>query len=402
MFCYNPVVIATAPEPTAPTPLELLAQAVAALRGECVEGLPATALGDRIVALTVAVDALRGDRARCVAGFERLRGHRDQGAASMVAWATARCRMSPGAAAEMVGTARRLEELPLTSAALRDGELGYQHASLMARTAADVGDDAVREAEADLLIHARRFDVREFAYLTRRFRECVDAGGALRDANRDHERNRVHLSQTLDGRYRLDGDLDAEAGATLTTAIGRYMRPLPGDGRSAGQRRAAALVELCHRDLTHNERPQVAGQRPHLSVTVPLATLRGEPGWPGGDLRWAGPVVADTARRLACDAVRTDVTVGAQGEVLAVSPPSPTVSPWLRQWLQERDRGCRFPDCDRPPEWTEAHHIVPREEHGPSTLPNLVLLCRVHHRLVHEGGWRVRRGPDGELGVEPP
>jgi hypothetical protein len=73
------------------------------------------------------------------------------------------------------------------------------------------------------------------------------------------------------------------------------MRPVPGDRRSASQRRAAALVELCHRDLTHEERPQVAGQRPHLSV--PIATLHGESGWPGGELRWGGPVVADTARR---------------------------------------------------------------------------------------------------------
>jgi hypothetical protein len=396
------VVIRTSPAPAAPTPVELLDQAVAAVRAEPIDGLHDTALGERIVALARAIDALQGDRARCVAGFERQRGHRTEGATSMVAWAIARCRMSPGAAAEMVCTARQLEELPETARALREGEIGYPHASVIARTAGDIGAGVVREAEADLLTRARGFDVREFACLMRRFRECVDPDGALRDANRDHERTRVHLSQTLGGRFRLDGDLDAEAGATLSTALNRYMRPVPGDRRSASQRRAAALVELCHRDLTHEERPQLAGQRPHLSVTVPVATLSGEPGWPGGELRWGGPVVADTARRLACDAVRTDVTVGPEGELLSVSRPAPTVPPWLRRQLAARDRGCRFPGCDRPPEWTEAHHIVPRAAHGPNDLPNLVMVCRLHHRLVHEGGWRIRRGEEGDVEAEPP
>jgi hypothetical protein len=78
------------------------------------------------------------------------------------------------------------------------------------------------------------------------------------------------------------------------------------------------------------------------------------------------------------------------------------VPPWLRRQLAARDRGCRFPGCDRPPEWTEAHHIVPRSARGPNDLPNLAMVCRLHHRLVHEGRWRMRRGPDGELEVEPP
>ncbi|MDB5067150.1 MAG: endonuclease, partial [Chloroflexi bacterium] len=168
------------------------------------DDLHPTTLGEGVVVLSRVSDVLKGERARWLTAFERRRGHLDDGATSMVAWATARCRMSPGAAAEMVCTARQLEDLPATARALREGEIGYPHASVIARTAGDVGAGVVREAEADLLTRARSFDVREFACLMRRFRECVDPDGALRDANRDHERTRVHLSQTLGGRFRLD------------------------------------------------------------------------------------------------------------------------------------------------------------------------------------------------------
>jgi hypothetical protein len=96
------------------------------------------------------------------------------------------------------------------------------------------------------------------------------------------------------------------------------------------------------------------------------------------------------------------VTVGADGAPLAVSRAVPTVPPWLRRQLVARDRGCRFPGCDRPPEWTDAHHLVPRAAQGPTTLTNLLMLCRVHHRLAHEGGWRIRWGDDGGVEAEPP
>jgi len=70
--------------------------------------------------------------------------------------------------------------------------------------------------------------------------------------------------------------------------------------------------------------------------------------------------------------------------------------------LVVRDGGCRFPGCDRPPWWTDAHHLLHWADGGPTDLANLVLLCRGHHRLLREGGWALAGDPAGELVAGPP
>jgi hypothetical protein len=72
-------------------------------------------------------------------------------------------------------------------------------------------------------------------------------------------------------------------------------------------------------------------------------------------------------------------------------------SPAQRRALARRDRHCRFPGCERPVRWTDAHHIVHWTRGGPTDLDNLVLLCRRHHRMCHEGGWELRRDADGSI-----
>jgi len=392
-------VAAALPPPQTPARVALLA--VQAAAEEQLETLCASALDEDIDVLLKVADAAQADAARRLRRREQL-GAPSDGATSMVAWLSARCRMAPGRAADLVCLGRQLAELPETSRAVRDGEIGFQHASVMAHTASQVGAEAMREAEEDLVAEARRFDVRRFSHLARHFRDCVDAGGALADANRDHERARVHLSQTFGGCWRLDGWLDPEGGALLTTALNPLMKPVPGDRRSGGQRRNDALLELCRRLLDGGGLPLAGGQRPHLVVSVPVEPLRGEPGAPGGDLRWSGPVVGELVRRLFCDAVCTEVTVGPAGEPLAVGDPVRTIPPRLRYRLNARDGRCRFTDCTRPPEWCEAHHIRPRERRGPTLLENLVLLCHFHHTCCHEGGWTIRRVSETGIEFVPP
>ena len=79
-----------------------------------------------------------------------------------------------------------------------------------------------------------------------------------------------------------------------------------------------------------------------------------------------------------------------------------TIPPSLRRALVARDRGCRFPGCDRPAEWTDGHHLRHWAHGGETTLQNLALLCRRHHRRVHEQGWRLEWGAKGELLAAPP
>jgi hypothetical protein len=98
-------------------------------------------------------------------------------------------------------------------------------------------------------------------------------------------------------------------------------------------------------------------------------------------------VSAETSRRLSCDAGRVTLRHNADGSILDVGRRTRTVPPAIRRALDARDRGCRFPGCGL--RFTDAHHVTHWAEGGETRLDNLVLLCRHHHRLVHEGRWTV-------------
>jgi hypothetical protein len=176
------------------------------------------------------------------------------------------------------------------------------------------------------------------------------------------------------------------------------------DGRSPEQRRADALGEVCRQWLDHGERPEVAGERPHVTVLVDAEALREGTGT--SELDQAGPVDPEMVRRMACDAGISRVVMAGRSEPLDVGRRTPVVPPAMRRAVAIRDRGCRFPGCDRPQGWCDAHHVVHWADGGPTALQNLVLLCRRHHRMVHarrgfslrlEDGRPVFRGPFGDV-----
>ena len=104
-------------------------------------------------------------------------------------------------------------------------------------------------------------------------------------------------------------------------------------------------------------------------------------------------VSAETSRRLACDAGKVVMRHDAEGNVLDVGRKTRTISPALRRALASRDRHCQFPGCEATR--CEAHHITHWANGGATKLENLVLLCRRHHRLVHEEGFGLTLDADG-------
>jgi len=143
--------------------------------------------------------------------------------------------------------------------------------------------------------------------------------------------------------------------------------------------------------------PQVGGQRPHLMITASRQTLTGGSGHPAGELAWADTIPTETVRRLSCDAGLSQQT--AHG----ATPETRTIPAATRRALVERDRHCAFPGCDRRPDWTDAHHLVHWADGGKTNMNNLALLCRPHHhRMVHEGRWRLQRDQDGGFVAIPP
>ena len=111
-------------------------------------------------------------------------------------------------------------------------------------------------------------------------------------------------------------------------------------------------------------------------------------------------VSAETSQRLGCDASRVVMKHDADGRIFEVGAKTRTIPPALRRALLHRDRSCRFPGCHG--RFCQAHHIRHWAQGGPTTLSNLVLLCRRHHRAVHEEGYQVDRQPDGELRFRRP
>jgi len=207
--------------------------------------------------------------------------------------------------------------------------------------------------------------------LTQVTRLRLDPDGVLADDNRAHERRWFECEQTYGGVFVLRGELDAEGGALVKTAIDALSHGMSrGETRSASQRRADALVDLAATQLRCGDHRDVHGQRPHLTVTVSADTLRSCADAPPAELSGVGPIHPETARRIACDAVRTVVTVAppADGAAwtairpqvmpLSVGRATRIIPPHIRTALRLRDQGCRFPGCDRPPAWTDGHHLV--------------------------------------------
>ena len=212
------------------------------------------------------------------------------------------------------------------------------------------------------------------------------------------------MRRTPWGTSSLDGELDAEGAATLDTALDAVMQPPRGPAllRSPAQRRAEALVELARRVLDGGELPCNGGERPHVSVTVPLVALESRTRASGAVLEWAGPIGGEAARRLACDAAVSRIITDGRSEPLDVGRSTRTIPVALRRAIVARDRHCIFPGCDRPPPWADVHHFVHWADGGETSLENCGLCCRPHHWLFHEGGWSIRRRTDGQVEVLRP
>jgi hypothetical protein len=439
---------------TSPDGLDALAAAIDELANEDLDRLTDATLVDQGQGLRRLADCLEGQWLRRLAAIDaRSAAGADQGtpAPSTAGWLRNRLRMGAGAAHTAVRTARALFRgpLPATGAALVAGELSATHAAVLAAGTQDLPAQVTAEAEPVLLDAARRLDPARLRRVVAHLCVVADPDRERDQAERRHEQRWLRVDATFEGMVALDGLLEPEAGQALMAALEPLARPTTAeDTRSGGQRQADALTELARRALEGGRLPKTGGVRPQLLVTVDLDSLLDRPGALGGDTGGPGPLDPEGCRRLACDAAVTRVLVsrqpgdhhhhhrdpgrdpqpviqgrraqeglatrlrttmallppilgGAPSQPLDVGRASRVVTPAQLRALVVRDGGCVFPDCDRPPSWCEAHHLVHWLDGGPTDLDNLALVCRAHHRAVHEGGWQLSRDPDGDLTATP-
>jgi hypothetical protein len=429
-----------------PDRLAILAADLDALASEDLTRLPATVRAQRLMAWRRLLDCQEGHWLRELAAIDALgAAGTDQGgpAPSTASWLRNRLRMSASAATSAVRTARALFRGPLTQTgqALCAGDISVAHAAALAHGTSDLPDHLAAEAEPVLLEAARRLDPPRLRRVLGHLRYVADPEGATSQAERHHQRRGLWLASTLEGMVALQGLLEPEAGAILLAALDPLARPHSADDdRSGDQRRADALTELARRTLEGGQLPKVGGVRPQLTVVVDPDSLQGRPGAVGGALGWVDPLHPEACRRLACDSALTRVVVsrhredhdhhpggddhgaqhglaarlqtamdrlppilgGAPSQPLDVGRSSRVITPAQRNALAVRDGGCVFPDCARPLAWCDGHHLIHWLDGGPTDLANLALLCRHHHRAIHEGGWRLTRGPDGRFTATPP
>jgi 5-methylcytosine-specific restriction endonuclease McrA len=166
------------------------------------------------------------------------------------------------------------------------------------------------------------------------------------------------------------------------------------------QKQADALALVAETALHHGIDPGAPGERYQVVVHVDAPVLV-DADAPGQSVLDDGAhVSAETSQRLACDASRVVMRHGPDGRIVEVGARTRTIPPALRRALHHRDRGCRFPGCGL--RFGQGHHIRHWAHGGPTTLSNLAMLCRRHHRAVHEDGYQVERQPDGELRFRRP
>src|SRR2546430_7589563 len=347
--------------------------------------LPADAeIAYRLLELRQFIDSLELEYSRLAADFEKSKHWEHQGSNSAIDWMRFHCHMTSNAAADRVAVGERAAEMPESVQAMRAGDIGFAHLTVMARTA-----NAVGEAfdEGRLLQLARDNSPGKFHYKCLHYRHAVDAKAYADGQERLAEERSLRLSTAEDGCLLIGGLLDPVGGAAVRTAL----EPLAQlsrahDDRDREQRYADALVELAS-----------GGKPASIQVTATIGTLKGLARAAAAEMEFSLPISSTSVQRMACDCSVTRVLLDQDSVTIDVGRSKRMVARPLRRALNVRDGQCRWPGCERPASWCDGHHIVHWIDGGETDLDNLVLLCRRHHRMVHEGGWQLAKTADLQI-----
>lgn len=376
-------------------------------------------LEDDITTLAAHIDAAIFRWLELLREFDACEGWKGEGIKSLAHWLNWKCGMSLNTAREKVRVALALKELPQTSAAFREGRLSYSKARAITRVATTNNEDVLLH----IALNGTAFHVEQAVYAWRREKRFE----LLKQENRRHELRELHWYTDDDGCMVLQARFTPEQGALVKNAIEAMMETIFDEHKNvSAETSECELPDPCqqHPMPIHSHRTdalaRIAAEWSSNPVSTPLSgndrfvinihtdieTLRADGSGAESELEGSENVSAETSRRLACDCSVINwldhkgcAITGA--EPLSVGRKTRTVPPALRRALQRRDRGCRFPGCSCS-RFVDAHHIHHWADGGETHIDNLVLLCRHHHRLVHEGGFGLKRSADGEVRFTTP
>ena len=335
-------------------------------------------------------------------------------------------RISSHDASWFVRQANLLRRLPGLRGALRDGSTTTGHVASLAAVVTNRRQLALCDVAEQLVGFATSLEIDEFSAGCQRWAELADEHTSSPPHSGDY-----HLTITpgLYGEANISGHLTLDQVAMVSAAIETLNGPDPSDApvkRTLRRHNADALADLAQRHLGGEDgrpAPSTTGAttssatvrraKPSATVIIDFGSfsearfwhdqLDAETIWDDPsyrslasvrqDLLGTGHIPSRTASLLTCDANVRRHVLDPHGQPLNLGRSTPTVTSSQRHALVVGDRGCVFPTCDRPPQWTDAHYIHPRALDGFTDLDNLVLLCRHHHRLVHGPEWSIERHP---------
>ena len=388
--------------------------------------------GALIGELARASDRLEAKLVEALAGFLRTGTHDAEGWPSPVSWVKAHLPVTDAQAVGLVTRARRVNDWPVLAGSWFAGDLsaaqfetlihvvGRDHVEVYAAHDSEVSPMLVGLSVADTRVAIRHWVARAEAVTDPHASEA-----------REVEAN-LHLSRTMGDRGRLDADLDPDTTAITEAALRVFERDdRDGEFRTLSQRRADALRDLCRFGLDHHDRRgRRSRQHPHLAVVIELPDLYRAVLWGCGVrtaedldafLEWRAvsaveealirhafahgsgqartvdghPLTPNAVTGLFGAGTTMERLLTADGRILEHGRAIRLATDSLRDAMVIRDRGCRFPGCDSPAAWIDAHHVHQWDSGGPTDLDNLMALCAGHHGVVHRRQWSMAVRPDG-------
>lgn len=361
-------------------------------------------LEDEITELAAHLNAATWRLLTLIREFDERHGWSGAGLKSCAHWLNWKCGIDLGAAREKVRVAHALNGLPQISSALRGGRVSFSKVRAMTRVATPQNEDY-------LLMIAGHGTASHVERLVRNYRK-VKRSEALARSNQHHALRELTWYIDDDGSYVLKARLAPEQGARIAQALDAAMENVSAETSFHGEaaiheetpiaaRRADALERIADHYLTSDESLVTGGDRCTLHIHTDMSTLKADGDGAESELAEGGCISAETSRRLACDCGVVHWLEDTSGTALDIGRRTRSIPPAIRRALDRRDSGCRFPGCTAR-HYVDAHHIRHWADGGETRLDNLLLLCRHHHRLVHEGGYGLEMKVAGEPAFTAP
>ena len=348
-------------------------------------------LGNRIAELNAYLNVAQAEFLELLRAFDEQRYWEDLGFTSCAHWLNFKCGIGFNAARERLRMAHALVHLPKIRAGFAEGSLSFSKVRAMTRVATPENEDLL----LNIAIPGAAQHVERFVSQYRRIEKLQEPGSA----QELHEHRELTHYYDGEGCLVIKARLPAEQGELVVKALERAMEQDDAGQKDESEerepiaaRRADALCAVVETYLNHPENAGSTADRYQVVVHVPADGAAPS----AGQIENGPHVSAETSERIACDCSVTTIEEDQFGEPLNIGRRSRTIPPPMRRALIARDGGCRFPGCTSH-RYCDGHHIEHWCKGGETRLDNLVLLCRHHHRLVHEGGFDCRKAEDGEI-----